>query len=114
MGTAAKRVRRWTPLVGVLVLLVTGVPGPAQAETVQEARAEAARLSAHLADLRERSASAIHLLEEAEHELGVAVGRSATLAQQLDDARALAGGSDRQLSRRVSALYRSEIGRAHV
>ena len=88
-------------------VLVQGMPAPAQAQGVAEARREAARLSAELADLRDRSAKAIGALEAAEDALGRAVGRSATLTRDLDDARELAGGADAQLQRRVSALYRS-------
>jgi murein DD-endopeptidase MepM/ murein hydrolase activator NlpD len=102
--------RRLASLAGVLlasVLLVQGVPGAASAESVAQARQEAARLKAELADLRDRSDEAIVRLEEAETALGRAIGRSATLTRQLDAARKTAGGSDRQLQRRVSALYRS-------
>ena len=88
-------------------VLVQGMPAPAQAGSVTEAKREAERLTAELADLRTRSAEAIVALEAAEDALGLAVGRSATLTRELDDARALAGGTDAQLQRRVSALYRS-------
>ena len=87
------------------LVLVQGMP--AQAGGVTEARRDADRLSAELADLRDRSAEAIVALEAAEDALGKAVGRSATLTRDLDTARDLAGGTDAQLQRRVSALYRS-------
>ena len=87
------------------LVLVQGMP--AQAGGVTEARRDADRLRAALADLRDRSAEAIVALEAAEDALGKAVGRSATLTRDLDTARDLAGGTDAQLQRRVSALYRS-------
>lgn len=107
MTLFGRRARRAVPVVAALALLVTGVPGTASAETAAQARAQADGLSAELTGLRTLSAEAIHRLEQAEHQLGLAVGRSATLARELEAARELAGGSDRQLSRRVSALYRS-------
>jgi peptidoglycan LD-endopeptidase LytH len=91
----------------VAVLLGQGVPGLAAADSVAAAREDADRLRTELADLRDRSAAAIARLEQAEYEVGLAVGRSATLTTELDAAKDEAGGTDRQLSRRVSALYRS-------
>jgi len=101
-------------------LLAQAVPGAATAAPVLSAgpstqtsggvaaaRRDADRLRAELADLQERSSAAIVALEHAEDELGSAIGRSAVLTRELDTARAAAGGSDRQLQRRVSALYRS-------
>lgn len=88
-------------------VLVQGMPAAAQTGGLAEAQREAAQLTAELADLRDRSAEAIVALEAAEDALGLAVGRSATLTRDLDTARELAGGTDAQLQRRVSALYRS-------
>lgn len=110
MGLERSTVRRLLSLaavLGVSLTLVQGVPGTASAESVAAARQEADRLAAELADLRDRSAEAIVRLEQAEDELGRAIGRSAVLTKELDAAHAAAGGSDRQLQRRVSALYRS-------
>jgi peptidoglycan LD-endopeptidase LytH len=102
--------RRAAALIGVLaaaVLLVSGVPGTAAADSVAAAKRDAERLRAELAELKERSGQAILRLEQSEHELGVAVARSSALTHELDAARAEAGGSDLQLQRRVSALYRA-------
>lgn len=110
MGLERSTVRRLLSLaavLGVSLTFVQGVPGTASAQSVAAARQEADRLAAELAELRDRSAEAIVRLEQAENELGRAIGRSAVLTKELDAARALAGGSDRQLQRRVSALYRS-------
>lgn len=109
VGRLRASARRATSAAVVLVvagLLGYGLPASA-AESVTGARSDAARLRAELADLRERSAAAIHHLEEAEHELGFAVARSVTLGHELEAARDLAGGTDLQLQRRVSALYRA-------
>lgn len=102
------------PLVAVVALLalsVTGLPGlpqpAASAATLADARAEASELRARLSALREQSAASILELERAEEELGRAVVASVSLGQDLDAARAQVRGTDGQLRRRVSALYRS-------
>ncbi|HWH28516.1 MAG TPA: peptidoglycan DD-metalloendopeptidase family protein [Mycobacteriales bacterium] len=104
--------RRAASATAVLVaslVLAQGVPGAASAEPagITQAKQDAAQLRTELADLQRRSAQAIVALEEAERELGTAVARSTTLGHELEAARAAAGGSDRQLQRRVSALYRA-------
>jgi peptidoglycan LD-endopeptidase LytH len=107
---AQGRLRPLASGVGVLLaslVLAQGAVVPASADDLAAARADAARLSAELDELRAASDQAIVSLEAAEDALGLAVGRSAVLARELDAARARAGGSDQQLSRRVSALYRS-------
>lgn len=112
--SASARRRPLCTIAAVLAasfVLVQGVPAQAtvltQADGVAAARKDAARLSAELKDLRERSSEAIVKLEAAEDALGQAVGRSALLTRELETAREVAGGSDEQLQRRVSALYRS-------
>lgn len=108
--SAPSRLRPLASIAAVLlasVVLVQGMTPPAAAQSVADARKEAARLTAELADLKQRSAEAIVRLEAAEDALGRAVGRSATLTRELETARAVAGGTADQLSRRVSALYRS-------
>jgi murein DD-endopeptidase MepM/ murein hydrolase activator NlpD len=94
-----------TLLVGQV--LPSSAAPPPRGETLAEARAAATALRAELNDLRARSAEAIHRLEEAEDTLEVAVSASLELQKQVAVARAEAAGTDDQLSRRVSALYRS-------
>jgi peptidoglycan LD-endopeptidase LytH len=104
---------RLRPLVSCAAVLLAslvlgqGAVVPAAADDLAAARADAARLSAELDELRAAGDESIVALEAAEDALGLAVGRSAVLARELDAARARAGGTDQQLSRRVSALYRS-------
>lgn len=97
--------------VALLALSVTGVQGllqpSASAAPLSDARAEASALRATLSALREQSAQSILRLEHAEEELAQAVVASVSLSQELDAARAQARGTDGQLRRRVSALYRS-------
>lgn len=110
MGLESSAVRRLLSLAAVLATsfaLVHGVPATASAQSAAAAQQEADRLADELSELRDRSGEAILRLEQAEDERGRAIGRSAALIKELDAARALAGGSDRQLQRRVSALYRS-------
>ena len=102
------------PLVAAVALLalsvagLQGLPQPtASAATLADARAEASALRATLSALREQSAESILKLEHAEEELTQAVVASVSLSQDLDAARAQARGTDGQLRRRVSALYRS-------
>jgi murein DD-endopeptidase MepM/ murein hydrolase activator NlpD len=102
-----RRAASATALVAASVLLASGLPGTASAQSVASARQDAQRLRAELAGLQERSAAAIVGLEQAEHELGLAIGKAAQLAGELDRARAEAGGTDRQLQRRVAALYKA-------
>ena len=104
--------RLWAPALAAVVLLAGSAlhAPPAGAETVAEARAAAERLRAELADLRARSAESILRLEAAEDALAGAVTASVTLGREVDEARAEADGSDAQLHRRVSALYRSGGG----
>jgi len=97
--------------VALLVLSMAGLQGlpqpAASAVTLADARAEASALRATLSTLRERSAESILKLEHAEEELTQAVVASVSLSQDLDAARAQARGTDGQLRRRISALYRS-------
>lgn len=102
------------PLVAVVALLalsVTGLQGlpqpAASAATLADARAEASELRARLSALREQSAASILELERAEEQLAQAVVASVSLGQDLDAAREQVRGTDGQLRRRVSALYRS-------
>ena len=98
-------------LTAVAVLLGSAVTAaPAGAETSAEARVAADKLRAQLADLRARSAESILRLEAAEDALAGAVTASVTLGREVDEARAAADGTDAQLHRRVSALYRSGGG----
>ena len=107
--TGLRRAASATAVLVASVVLAQGVPGAASAEPagITQARSEAAQLRAELTDLQQRSAAAIVALEQAEDELGQAVARSTRLGHELEAARATAGGSDRQLQRRVSALYRA-------
>ena len=94
--------------LALVVLSVVGLQGQqAAASTLDETRSQAAALRATLSELRASSAESILRLEQAEDELGQAVTTSITLERQLDEARAGSRGSDEQLRRRVSALYRS-------
>ena len=102
------------PLVVAVALLalsmagLQGLPQPeASAASLAAAQAEASALRATLSALREQSAESILKLEHAEEELTQAVVASVRLTQDLDAARAQARGTDGQLRRRVSALYRS-------
>jgi murein DD-endopeptidase MepM/ murein hydrolase activator NlpD len=102
--------RLLAPAVLAAVVLLAGQalhPAPAAAESVAEARVAAERLRAELADLRARSAESILRLEAAEDALAGAVTASLRLGRAADEARSSASGSDAQLHRRVSALYRS-------
>lgn len=89
------------PLAGPLA-------GPApRTESLAEAERAAEALRLELADLRTRSAESIQRLEQAEDALAAAVTASVQTTKKVNDARAQAAGTDGQLSRRVSALYRS-------
>lgn len=94
----------------VLLAGQTLSPAPAAAESVAEARASAERLRAELTDLRARSAESIVRVEAAEDALAGAVTASLQLGREVDQAREQASGTDAQLHRRVSALYRSGGG----
>lgn len=111
MAAEVSPLRRLASAAAVLtvsVALVQSLPGGgAAAETAASAQQEATRLQAELTDYREHSASAIVALEQAENTLGVAIGQASRLAEELERAQDDAGGTDRQLSRRVSALYRA-------
>lgn len=109
------RVRPLALPLALLGLSVTLVQGPAAAapstqtsgQSLSQARAEAEALRGRLSELRRSSGESISRLEHAEDELGAAVTRSVSLGRELDAARSAARGSDGQLRRRVSALYRS-------
>jgi murein DD-endopeptidase MepM/ murein hydrolase activator NlpD len=97
-------------VVVAALLLGQAVPSaaaPPRTESLAEARAAAESLRAELADLRARSAESIHRLEEAEDAVAVAVTASLQLTRRVNEARSEAAGTDGQLARRVSALYRS-------
>lgn len=107
-----RSVRLLAPCVVAVATLVVGAGLPSAAagprtESLAQAEAAAEALRTELADLRTRSAESIHRLEEAEDALAAAVTASVQTTKKVNAARAEAAGTDGQLSRRVSALYRS-------
>lgn len=105
-----RRPRLWAavaaPLAAVLVAPLL-VAGPASADTIGDARAQAAALAASVADLATRAEVATEAYNAAESRLAAAVTRQALAQRQVDADQATAQTAVDQQQARIRALYES-------
>jgi cell wall-associated NlpC family hydrolase len=110
------RRRLWAALAAPLAALTVApllAAGPARADTIGDARAQAAALAASVADLQTRAEVATEAYNAAESRLAAAVTRQSLAARQVDADRATAQTAVDEQHARVRALYESG-GRASL
>lgn len=105
------RRRLWAALAGPLAALTSSTvlvaAGPARADTIDDARAQAAALAASVAQLQTRAEVATEAYDAIESKLAEAVTRQALAQRQVDSDQATAQDAIDQQQAQVRALYES-------
>ena len=105
-----RRRRLWAAVAAPLAAVTVApllLAGPASADTISDARAQAAALAASVADLQTRAEVATEAYNAAESKLAAAVTQQALAQRQVDADQATAQTAVAQQQARVRALYES-------
>ena len=95
------------PLAALTSMTIVVVAGPAHADTLDDARAQAAALAASVAQLQTRAEVATEAYDAVESRLAAAVTRQALAQREVDADQATAQAAVDQQQARVRALYES-------